>query len=110
MATRKSRMNRQSLVKKAMEDKEAEQHLALLFVRDVVQRSMGAMEDALDEQAKLAYQEAQNGYAVQGIGKLVQVNRPARIGRNPATGEQIQIPAKTAVKFRVTKVCKDSVL
>ena len=64
----------------------------------------------LDEQAKLAYQEAQNGYAVQGIGKLVQVNRPARIGRNPATGEQIQIPAKTAVKFKVTKVCKDSVL
>lgn len=64
----------------------------------------------LDEQAALAYQEARNGYTVQGIGKLVLVNRLARVGRNPATGEQIQIPAKTAVKFRITKVCKDSVL
>ena len=64
----------------------------------------------LDAQAELAYQEAKDGYSVQGIGKLVLVNRAARMGRNPATGEPIQIPAKKAVKFRVAKVCKDSVL
>lgn len=64
----------------------------------------------LEEQAKLAYQEARNGFAVQGIGKLVLVDRKARTGRNPATGEPIQIPAKTAVKFRIAKLCKDSVL
>jgi DNA-binding protein HU-beta len=64
----------------------------------------------LEEQAKLAYQEARNGFAVQGIGKLVLVDRKARMGRNPATGEQIEIPAKTAVKFRIAKLCKDSVL
>lgn len=64
----------------------------------------------LDEQAKLAYAEAVNGFTLQGIGKLVLVNRKARQGRNPATGEVIQIPAKTAVKFRVAKVCKDSIL
>jgi len=64
----------------------------------------------LDEQAKLAYEQAREGYTIQGIGKLVLVNRKARIGRNPATGEQIQIPAKTAVKFRIAKLCKDSVL
>ena len=64
----------------------------------------------LDEQAKLAYAESVNGYTIQGIGKLVLVNRKARQGRNPATGEIIQIPAKTAVKFRVAKVCKDSIL
>ena len=64
----------------------------------------------LEEQANLAYAEAVNGYTIQGIGKLVLVNRKARQGRNPATGEVIQIPAKTAVKFRVAKIAKDSIL
>jgi DNA-binding protein HU-beta len=64
----------------------------------------------LEEQANLAYREAVNGYSIQGIGKLVLVNRSARQGRNPATGEIIQIPAKTAVRFRVAKMCKDGVL
>jgi DNA-binding protein HU-beta len=64
----------------------------------------------LDHLATLAYGEAKNGFVVPGIGKLVLVNRKARMGRNPATGEAIQIPAKTVVKFRVAKVCKDSVL
>lgn len=64
----------------------------------------------LDEQAKLAYAEAKNGFTIPGIGKLVLVNRAARMGRNPATGEQIHIPAKTVVKFRVSKACKESVM
>lgn len=64
----------------------------------------------LEELAKLAYVEARNGFTLPGIGKLVLVNRKARMGRNPATGETIHIPAKTVVKFRVAKVCKESVL
>ena len=64
----------------------------------------------LEETAKLAYVEAKNGFTLPGIGKLVLVNRNARMGRNPATGEQIHIPAKTVVKVRVAKVCKESVL
>lgn len=64
----------------------------------------------LEEVAKLAYVEARNGFILPGIGKLVLVNRKARMGRNPATGEAIQIPAKTVVKFRVAKACKESVL
>lgn len=63
----------------------------------------------LDELSKLAYVEAKNGFTIPGIGKLVLVNRKARMGRNPATGEQIHIPAKTVVKFRVSKACKDAV-
>ena len=63
-----------------------------------------------EEQAKLACAEAANGFNVPGLGKLVLVDRAARMGRNPATGEQIQIPAKKAVKFRVAKVCKDALL
>ncbi len=64
----------------------------------------------LDELAGLAYSEAKNGFAIPGLGKLVLVSRKARMGRNPATGEQIHIPAKTVVKFRIAKVCKDSVM
>ena len=64
----------------------------------------------MEELATLAYGEAKNGFTLPGIGKLVLVNRAARMGRNPATGEAIHIPAKTVVKFRVAKVCKDSVM
>jgi len=66
--------------------------------------------DFMEEMAKLAYVEAKNGFILPGIGKLVLVNRQARMGRNPATGEAIHIPAKTVVKFRVAKACKESVL
>ncbi len=64
----------------------------------------------LDELADLSYKQAKNSFTLPGIGKLVLVKRKARLGRNPATGEQIQIPAKTVVKFRVAKACKDAVL
>ena len=37
-------------------------------------------------------------------------HRKARKGRNPQTGEELQIPAKTVVKFRVAKACKDAVV
>jgi len=40
----------------------------------------------------------------------VLVNRKARVGRNPATGETIQIAAKRVVKFRVAKAAKDAIL
>ena len=64
----------------------------------------------LEELAGLAYKEAKNSFTVPGLGKLVLVNRKARMGRNPATGESIKIPAKKVVKFRVAKACKDAVL
>lgn len=44
------------------------------------------------------------------MGKLVKQHRKARMGRNPATGEEISIPAKTVVKFRVAKATKEAVL
>lgn len=45
-----------------------------------------------------------------GVGKMVLQNRAARQGRNPATGETINIPAKTVLKFRVAKQAKDAIL
>ena len=49
-------------------------------------------------------------FVIPGIGKLVKQHRKARMGRNPATGEAIQIAAKTVVKFRVAKATKEAVL
>jgi DNA-binding protein HU-beta len=63
----------------------------------------------LDDLASLAHREAKNTFTLPGIGKLVLVNRKARMGRNPATGETIKIPAKKVVKFRVAKACKDAI-
>lgn len=66
----------------------------------------------MDKLTEMAYSEVKKSgeFTVPGIGKLVKVNRKARQGRNPATGETIQIPAKTVVKFRVAKAAKDAVL
>lgn len=64
----------------------------------------------LEHIAALAYKNAKNSFTLPGVGKLVLVNRKARMGRNPATGEQIKIPAKKVVKFRVAKACKDAIL
>lgn len=63
----------------------------------------------LNAQMQLAYGEAKNGYTIPGIGKLVVVARKARMGRNPATGEAIHIPAKKVLKFRVAKAAKDAI-
>lgn len=49
-------------------------------------------------------------FVMPGLGKLVKKNRPARMGRNPATGETIKIPAKTVLKFGVSKAAKEALL
>ena len=66
----------------------------------------------LDTLATLAVGEVKkNGvFVLPGIGRLVRVDRKARIGRNPATGESIKIPAKKVVKFRVAKAAKDAIV
>ena len=64
----------------------------------------------IDEFIKLSYKEAKKSFVVPGLGKLVVVNRKARMGRNPATGQTMQIPAKRVLKFRIGKAAKDAVL
>ena len=66
----------------------------------------------IDEMAMLATAETKKAgvFTFPGIGKLVLVKRKARVGRNPATGETINIPAKTVVKMRVAKACKDAIV
>jgi DNA-binding protein HU-beta len=72
--------------------------------------SKKAAVEILEFIAELAYKNAKNTFTLPGIGKLVLVNRKARMGRNPATGEAIQIKAKRVVKFRVAKAAKDAIL
>ncbi|HUL30324.1 MAG TPA: HU family DNA-binding protein [Thermodesulfobacteriota bacterium] len=66
----------------------------------------------IDEMAGLAIAETKKvgAFTFPGVGKLVLVKRKARVGRNPATGEAINIPAKTVVKMRIAKACKDAIV
>lgn len=66
----------------------------------------------LETMAGIAVRETKkNGmFIIPGIGRLVRQERKARIGRNPATGEKIKIPAKKVVKFRVAKSVKDAIV
>jgi DNA-binding protein HU-beta len=66
----------------------------------------------LDCLSSMAVSEVKkNGmFVLPGIGRLVRVDRKARTGRNPATGETIKIPAKKVVKFRVAKAAKDAIV
>lgn len=70
------------------------------------------VKEFFDELANLASSEVKgNGeFSLPGFGKLVLSDRKAREGRNPQTGETIQIPAKTTLKFRLGKSIKDTVV
>ncbi len=59
---------------------------------------------------ELSYAQAAAGFTLPGLGKLVVINRKKRMGRNPATGAQIVIPAKKVLKFRVAKQAKDAIV
>ncbi len=74
---------------------------------EVTKKQVIAFVDTLDD---VAHKEPKNGFTLPGIGKLVLTKRKARMGRNPATGQEIKIPAKTVVKFRVAKAAKEAIL
>lgn len=67
---------------------------------------------AMESLLEFAYKGAKSekGFTIPGLGKLVKVRRKARTGINPQTREPIKIKAKTDVKFRLAKACKDAVL
>ena len=82
------------------------------LIADKAEITKATSNEILDIIAKTAVVETKkNGqFIIPGIGKLVKSNRKARMGRNPQTGAAIKIPAKTVVKFRVAKACKDAVV
>ncbi len=75
---------------------------------EIPNRQLAGIFDLL---AQTAVEETRsNGeFTIPGIGKLVRAERKARVGRNPQTGEAINIGAKTTVKFRVSKTVKDTI-
>jgi DNA-binding protein HU-beta len=76
---------------------------------EVTKKQSKMMMDCLAETA--VAQVKKNGvFVLPGIGRLVRVDRKARMGRNPATGESIKIAAKKVVKFRVAKAAKDAIV
>ena len=86
----------------------------------LVKALVDAVEGATSKQVKallagyseIAIKETKtNGvFVLPGLGRLVRQERKARMGRNPATGAAIKIPAKKVVKFRVAKAVKDAIV
>jgi DNA-binding protein HU-beta len=66
--------------------------------------------DAMVLSAMAERSEKTGVFVLPGIGRLVRMDRKARMGRNPATGEAIKIPAKKVVKFRGAKAAKDALV
>jgi DNA-binding protein HU-beta len=97
MATTATKMTQTQLIKELAETCQVNNKVAKLF---------------LETYGDIAVRETKkNGlFVLPGIGRLVRQERKARIGRNPATGDKIKIPAKKVVKFRVAKSVKDAIV
>ena len=92
-----------------MAGKSLTQTQTIAKLAEAAELSKKQVKELLDGLAEIAYKEAKNGFTLPGLGKLVLVSRKARTGRNPATSEPIQIPAKKVVKFRVAKAAKEAI-
>jgi DNA-binding protein HU-beta len=94
------------MAKKPMTKSQIVSHLA-----GKLELSKKSAAEIIDEVAALAVSETRKAgsFTIPGIGKLVLVKRKARMGRNPATGAEIGIPAKTVVKMRVAKAAKKAI-
>ena len=72
-------------------------------------QALQVYERLIDLAIKGAKQE-EKGFMLPGLGKVKKIQRPARMGRNPATGEQNKIKAKKVVKLVACKALKDAIL
>ena len=93
--------------KKVMTKGQIVSHFAGKF--EVSKKAAASM---IDEYAALAMSETKKkgAFVLPGIGKSVLVKRKARMGRNPATGKAIKIPAKTVVRIRPAKAFKEAIV
>ena len=83
-------------------------------VRQLAQKSgvtNKAAREFIDSLVELAVQQTKKAgiFVLPGLGRMKKVQRKARMGRNPATGEPIKISARTTVKFYLAKAIKDAV-
>jgi DNA-binding protein HU-beta len=84
----------------------------LQALADKLGKTRKEVSEFMDAMVQMAYTvtKKEGEFTIPGLGKLLKKHRDARMGRNPATGESIQIPAKTVIKFRVLKAAKDAIL
>ena len=80
-------------------------------VADRLGMNQSAVGDAVDAVFEAVSEALANGEEVRvvGFGTFGTRNRPARTGRNPRTGESLEIPASTAPAFKLGKALKDAV-
>ena len=90
-------MNKVELVEKVWE---TFSYLKKGEVRDIVESVMTEIEDALVSEGEVK---------LSGFGQFSIVNRDARKARNPKTGETVDVPAKKAIKFKVSSTLKAKV-
>ena len=82
---------------------------ALAAAAQTDKKTSGVFLDTLSTLADKAIKK-EGEFVLPGFGKLVKQKRKARTGINPKTLQEIKIPAKTVVKFRVAKAAKDAIL
>ncbi len=83
---------------------------ALAEAGEISKKQAVAVYDRLVDIAVKGAKQEEKGLTLPGIGKVKLVKRPARTGRNPATGETIKIKAKKVVKLVACKALKDAIL
>ena len=97
MATVKKKMTQTDFVKKIAEVAEVTNKVAKAVIETYAATA-------------IAETKKHGVFVLPGLGRLKKVERKARMGRNPATGQAIKIPAKKVVKFTVAKACKDTIV
>ena len=84
--------------------------MALAEAGEISKKQAQAVYERLLDLAVKGAKQEEKGYMLPGFGKVKKIQRPARMGRNPATGEQIKIKAKKVVKLVACKALKDAIL
>ena len=95
---------------KAKQNTVSLKHLAVALA-DTNELPKKQTEAMLNELVALLTKHLKKGDRIRipGLGILVVRKRPARMGRNPATGEPVQIKASKKVAFRASKELKESI-
>jgi len=83
---------------------------AIAEAAGITKKQAAAAYDKLVEVAVKGAKQEEKGLTLPGLGKVKLIKRPARMGRNPATGEAIKIKAKKVVKIVACKALKDAIL
>jgi DNA-binding protein HU-beta len=83
-------------------------NLASIEHPELTKKSVGALIEALSD-VITATVSGGGDVTLPNVGKIALKSRDARVGRNPRTGEAVQIPAKKVLKFTPAKALKDAV-